>query len=145
MRADEVDEHPVGAVLRADAQAVPERRAIPAVVEKVDLDGLASLDRPANPPNRPRIGARPLKEPAIAAKGLHSGIAGLLLEARTDEHDRIVRQGRVGDHHRLGDLLGRQYGLGFPPLENVNVAHPASNPASPSVPRPHAHHPVFRI
>ena len=85
---------------RTEQQAVPERRLVAPIVEQLDRQVLARGKRRPDPRHRGRIGVRPLEETAVSADDLRGGIAGLVEKCLVGEHDRVIGQLRIADHHR---------------------------------------------
>jgi hypothetical protein len=108
---------PRGAVgHRGDAQRVPERDAVLAVVEQLDLGRLPGLDRGAQPRDLSPVGADALRKAAVAAQDLLPGIAGDPAEGVVGEDDRRVAQGAVADEHpRVRGRDGRREQFGAHP------------------------------
>jgi hypothetical protein len=92
-----------------DRERVPERRAVLAVVEQLRAHRVTALERLAQPPHRGAVGARALKEPAVAADDLAGRVPGHPLEGGVNPDQGVVRPARVGDgeRHRRGDQRPR--------------------------------------
>ena len=80
-----------------DAQQVPERRAVLAVVEDLALEDPAARERDRDLPDGVAVGAGALDEAAVGAQDLGGGIADQPLEGGAHVDDRRFRIGGVGD------------------------------------------------
>ena len=88
---------------RRDREPVPERGAVPPVVQDLD-DALALLgDGGPDLRHRGRIGAGALQEPAVPAQHLRHGVPRHTLEALVGVDEGPIGQPGVGN----GDALGR--------------------------------------
>ena len=88
---------------RRDREPVPERGAVPPVVQDLD-DALALLgDRGADLRHRGRVGVGALQEPAVPPEHLGGRVPRHALEALVDVDEGPIGQPGVGD----GDALGR--------------------------------------
>ena len=100
LRGEEILDGAVLTANRADVQRIPERRAILAVVEHVDVDRLLGCDRGSHLGDGDGVGVLTLQEAAVASDDLGALVTGQRLEGLVGKHDRVIRLSRIGDHHR---------------------------------------------
>ncbi len=89
-----------GLAVGLGTEAVPEQRAVLAVVAQVDLDRGRCAYRRTDLRHRLGVGFRSLQEAAVAAQDLVARVAGEPAERVVGEHHRVVVLARVGDDHR---------------------------------------------
>jgi hypothetical protein len=107
LAGEEVDDLAFGVVYRTHEHRVPERRAVPAVVQDLQCGGPAFKEGFPELPDVIRVGARALQEAAVAAEDFAFLVAGQVQEGVVGEHDGCVVLARVGqDHRHPGHLDG---------------------------------------
>jgi hypothetical protein len=118
LRAEVVQQLAIFVVDWADGELIPERRAVPAVVEHFHLDVLASGQPASKLIQRRFVSTSTLKEPAVPPHHFVSRIPREVEERMVCQDDGIVGETRVGHHHWHPGSLERHKGQFTPVSQN---------------------------
>ena len=122
--ADVIRHRPGIIAYRGQLQIVPERFTAASVIQNLDLDRIALIERPTDGADRFRIGLRSLQEPAIASERVVGLVTGHPVEPLVGVGDRFAWGRHVDDQDSVdgrfdGVVLQGQLPLAADPFGDV--------------------------